>query len=286
MPYREDLDAALAHAEAAERSLEDARKESEADHARIAELEAALARAKRGVQETQSREPRHPPPRVPRDRAKPDKSTQQPWIVMACVGAVLLVGALIAYAVGTQGVKVAVDVSRDLAAARREARGMLPDPVLTSISADLVNPQGVVDLVKYDGSMVTYGFASPSRTAVPAPVGTGPIGAPQPTPQYANCSVSIRYLKDRVKTYSRSGRGTQTCGEPIPTGAPHCSAADVWAEAIRRGAPTNALASLRFSMPAQGSAKTTVAHHDPTWSFSIAGTAFNYTIPDDCPFPR
>jgi len=45
VPYREDLEAALAHADAAERQLEEARKENEADHARIAELEGQLAAA-------------------------------------------------------------------------------------------------------------------------------------------------------------------------------------------------------------------------------------------------
>jgi len=58
MPYREDLDAALAHADAAQRQLEEARKENEADHARIAELEEQLAAAKRGVHETKQRDAR------------------------------------------------------------------------------------------------------------------------------------------------------------------------------------------------------------------------------------
>jgi hypothetical protein len=175
-------------------------------------------------------------------------------------------------------------VTSRLPSARRD--GTSPIPCGTGINADLVNPQGVVDLVKYDGGRVSYLFASPSRTAVPAPVATVPIGAPQPTVQYGDCTVSIRYEKDSVKTYSKSGRGTQTCGEPIPTGAPHCSASDVWAEAIRRGAPTNALASLRLSMDDVKISKAAAARHVATWRFSVAGTAFTYTIPDDCPFPR
>jgi hypothetical protein len=284
MPYREDLDAALAHAEAAERSLEDARKESEADHARIAELEAELARAKRGVEETQSREPRQPPKPVERDSAKPGKPKPLTWMVMASVGAVVAVGAVLALGVSTNGAKATIDVSRDVAAAQREARRTIPDPVLSAISAELVNPQGLVDFAKYDGSSVSYVFASPSRTSVPAPVATGPIGAPAPTVKYDDCSVSIRYLKDRVKTYSRQGRGVETCGEPLPA-AIRCTALDVWAEAIRRGAPTNALASLRLSM-GDVKLKFGPARHVATWRFSIAGTAFDYTIPDDCPFPR
>jgi len=57
MPYREDLEAALAHAESAEQELIAARDENAADHKRIAELEDQLAAAKRGVQQTTRRDP-------------------------------------------------------------------------------------------------------------------------------------------------------------------------------------------------------------------------------------
>lgn len=57
MPYREDLEAALAHAESAEQELIAARDENAADHKRIAELEEQLAAAQRGVQQTTRREP-------------------------------------------------------------------------------------------------------------------------------------------------------------------------------------------------------------------------------------
>jgi hypothetical protein len=283
MPYREDLDAALAHAHAAERALEEARKESEADHARIAELEAQLTAAKRGVERKREREPKEPMSSREHDSGTP--FNEKRVVVFSISLTVLLVGGGIlgVNLMMTRGEKSVVDISRDILDAEREAHKTLPDPVLSAINADLVDPKGIADLTQYPGR-VSYVFVSPSRSAVAAPIPTGPIGAPAPQVKYDDCAVSIRYEKNRLKTYTTQGRGAVSCGEPLP-GPPHCSVADVWAEAIYRGAPQNALASLRLAMRDVRLSNEKSSRHMAAWRFSIAGTVIDYTIPDACPFP-
>jgi hypothetical protein len=283
VPYREDLDAALAHAEAAERKLEEARKEKQADEERIAELEGELAAAKRGVHETKLREPK---PASPKQAASPAKSFIEtsgfsvllPVVILLLLG----LGGLGIRQCGTRGSKDVVDVSGDIVVAKGEALKTIPDPVLTSIRADFVNPAGLADLKAFAGGRVSYVFVSPSRTNVPAPVPTGPIGAPAPNVQYDNCSVSIRYENGRLRTSPTAGRGMGACGEPLASGHPSCSAVDVWSEAIRRGAPSNAVASLRLEMKDVRLPKET-ARHIAAWRFSIADTSVDFTIPDNCP---
>jgi hypothetical protein len=121
---------------------------------------------------------------------------------------------------------------------------------------------------------------------VPAPASSGPVGAPAPTVQYDYCSVSIRYSQDRV-----TSNPIATCGEPLQ-GPPSCTVVEVWNEAIRRGAPSNAVASIRLDMGDVKLPKETTYRHMPVWRFSIAATTgpfdppkalVDYTIPDKCP---
>ena len=55
MAYRDDLEAALAHAEAAERDLDEAKRVHAHDTERIAALEKQLAAAKTGVKKAEER---------------------------------------------------------------------------------------------------------------------------------------------------------------------------------------------------------------------------------------
>jgi len=68
MPYREELEAALARAAAAEQDLADARSENAHDHERIAELEKQLTEARHGVKAAESAPPQEPPKRAKEHR--------------------------------------------------------------------------------------------------------------------------------------------------------------------------------------------------------------------------
>jgi len=305
MPYREDLEAALAHAEAAERQLEAARAENQSEHKRIAELEKQLAAATRGVHETKERDPaskRQDAIKAAREarqaaEAKVDRSSsagnkaKPKWhigLAVAIFGSMPVVFGLVLGPCGPNaGAKDRVNISGDLAGARAKAEGSMPDPELVAIKADYVSPLGVTDLTAY-GGRVSYTFVSPSRLAVPEPVPTGPLGAPAPTVKYETCATEVRYSSGRLRVYETSGRGVATCGEALPT-SPSCTVVDVWNEAIRRGAPSNALASIRLDMRDVKLQGETKSRHIAAWRFSISGssgTVAEYTMPDRCPFGR
>jgi hypothetical protein len=290
--YRDDLEAAIAHADAAERELANARRELAADHERIAELERELEAAKRrrdkadkraaaATERAAKRDPeRTSPAAAPRDPAKPT------WLRAALLWGGILAG-IVALSVGVPWLvrardiptKSVVDLVADEPAARALAQKQLPDPALYEIRADYVDPGGRCDLEQYGGD-VNFKYLSPSRAAVPAPAPTGPIGAPQPTTSWPTCSVEVRYQRSRTRTYWTNGRGEQ-CGQPLPS-PPRCTVVDVWNEAIRRGAPVNALASIRLQM------RTRQKRDRPTWSFQIngpQGRVFEMELFDDeCPW--
>ncbi len=179
------------------------------------------------------------------------------------------------------GVKT-VDIDAALPDATQKALKYLPDPELYMMKADYVPPSGISDLATYHG-YVTYGFLSRTRRDQAAPATAGPIGAPQPSPNYLDCAVDVRYRETSMRYYPTASRG-DPCGEPL-IHPPTCTVKEVWAEAIHRGEPQNALAGIRFEMK---------SHRDddgkyrrvPLWRFSISDqskTVFEMELPDNCP---
>jgi len=178
-----------------------------------------------------------------------------------------------------------VDLTANLADARSKARTVMPDPVLKGIYAQYVNPSGVSDLAAYGGS-VFYKFISPSQTAKPDTSGA-PIGAPVNT-DYPTCAVEIAYRPEGSQFVAIvHGRGFDSCGAALAD-PPSCSVKSVWDEAIRRGAPYNAVATITLD----------TRNHQPTWDFRIEDlntgssryrtstphkVVFQMTLVDRCP---
>jgi hypothetical protein len=279
MAYRDDLQAALEHAESAERELEKARAENAEDEKKIAALEKQLADAKRRLGETEKREQK------PAPKPEPSKSSGSAGGIFVAIGAiVLVVGGAFLFALSSPNTsklgrqlrsKKTVDISRDLAEAQAEAQKYMPDPVLQRIEADYVDPRGITDLEAFGGE-VRYRFTSPSRAKAEAPPHQGPIGAPDPPVTWQTCEVYVTYHKNSMKTSDYQNHG-DACGKPMR--APSCTVAEVWQEALRRGAPQNALAHVRLD----------ARHKGPTWEFRISDRShdvFSMDLPDNCPLVR
>ena len=152
----------------------------------------------------------------------------------------------------------AFDFMAWLPSALAEAKKILPDAQLTRIDAEGVAPDGKAHLDLSDDFTVLYRFVSTSAAPPPADHPKGIKWEPL-------CMVQIIVEADEVMVIPMKGFG---CEKPIPK--PKCSAQEVWAKAIAKGAPdSNAYASLWFGY---GGGK---------WSFSIPDD-FSDTFVDGC----
>jgi hypothetical protein len=281
MAYRDDLEAALAHVESLEEELAEARRASDTDHARIAELERKLASAQTQAQakratgsQARSADVPSAAPSAPQPELKGSPAAR---VVAAIAGCGLFTVVIVALANRPAGPRV-VDIDAEAAKALALARKELPDPVLIGIDGRYVDPQGKSDLVKYHGKVI-YEFYSPSRASVPPPAPNGPIGAPPPQVTWPACAVEVRYRDSGVDTITRADHGG-ACGTPLPS-APRCRVTDVWQEAIRRGAPREALASIRLRAHTRGGRERSM------WQMTISDgthTVFEMEVFDECPF--
>jgi hypothetical protein len=258
MAYRDDLQASLEHVASLERDLEKTRAENAQDHERIAALEKQLAAAQ------QNRGPAAPP-------RKSGSAT-----VIALVFGVIVASGIIAgifFRVGgrSDGVKI-VDLDGELPRATETAKRYVSDPELYKIVADHVASSGIADLATYHGQ-VKYGFLAGPRKATP---GTN----------HADCAVDIRY-RAMTMIYDETPYDGTACRERMP-GPPRCTVREVWAEAIRRGAPQNGLAEIRFEMRTP-SFNTGEIRSKPLWHFAITVAerkVFEMDLPDECPLGR
>ena len=152
----------------------------------------------------------------------------------------------------------AFDFMAWLPSALAEAKKILPDAQLTRIDAEGVAPDGKAHLDMSDDFTVLYRFVSTSAATPPADHPKGIKWEPL-------CMVQIIVEADEVMVIPMKGFG---CEKPIPK--PKCSAQEVWAKAIAKGAPdSNAYASLWFG------------YAGGKWSFSISGD-FSDTFVDGC----
>lgn len=280
MPYREELDAALHRVNATEEELAEARKASDVDHQRIAELERKLAEAqtaeKQAQKENATNDPKTTEPKKEDEApAKPRRRGElSPLGVRLFQGFFVLLflalGSTVVWRVLRRKPMPKVDVSGMLPEARSLARETLPDAVLVSIKAKYVDPRGIDDLASH--GYVDYRFVSPSRAAK--------AGASRSAPA---CAVTISY-NERTKLYRTRfypevtiSNGYETsCGVPLAH-PPSCTANEVWNEAIRRGAPKNGVATY-FALEAS-------SEGEPTWRIDV-DPAYGARFPDRCPFAQ
>jgi hypothetical protein len=224
-----------------------------------------------------------PEPEDPRSRAGSGWSSVS---VVAVGGFVVMAVAGIFVVMSTcrsDGVKT-VDVDAKLLDATLKAAEFLPDPELYQLTADLVPSSGIADLATYRGS-VSYEFLSRTRRDQAEPPPVGPPGAPQPKPKYLDCAVDVTYHSAWTGADPTAGRG-DVCGEPLAHPR-RCTVKQVWAEAIRRGAPANGLAFVRLEMHRwRGDKGKEDSRVVPLWRFSIADQSrsiFSMELPDECP---
>ena len=145
-----------------------------------------------------------------------------------------------------------------LPSALAEAQKILPDAKLTRIDAEGVAPDGKAHLDVSDDFEVLYRFVSESAAQPPPDHPKGVKWEPL-------CMVQIIVEADEVMVIPMKGFG---CEKAIPR--PKCSAQEIWAKAVAKGAPaSNAYASLWFG------------YAGGKWSFSIEGD-FSDTFVDGC----
>ncbi len=242
MPYREDFDAALARAQATQEELDAARAENERDHERIAELEKELAEAKRGVSVAEKAAPAPPPPAPV---AGPSFwSDRGNWVVLVPIVVVgfTIVSSLIHT---SPAAPKPIDFEKERVRAEAAAREKVSDAVLAQEGATAIDRRGMVDLVK---GFATWDFVSAR-------------GGP------TTVHVAFMQGNGRREVLVFDNGAKSAVQDP-----PRCTAADVWAEAIRRGAPSSDLAEVKLESTSSGL----------EWHFWIRKKGFEITIPDAC----
>jgi hypothetical protein len=279
MAYRDDLEAALAHAEAAERELADAKSALDKDEKRIAELEEQLAAARRRTSSMKSAKP-------------PDNAKSG---VYGTVTTGLFIAVIVGFGIGFAFLKQScrqsqrqatlpkpnpvagqpapqntLDVSGAVGAASKMTIAEFSDGVIYRIEADYVDEAGLANL-SYGGD-VTYRFVSPSRAAQPPP-SAAKLGAPV-VDNRQSCRI---YVRASLSRGMRLGSSYNSGCEEIPTGPVQCTVAQIWAKAREAGAPSGALASVNMRTR-NGKRK---------WNLSITDNAthqavFSRDFPDDC----
>ena len=284
MPYREDLDAALARVNACEEELNAARREHQIDRTRVAELEAALAAAKHA-----ERVNRASTRAASSSRPLPEASPGVRWPLV--LGAVLVLGGAAAFGLAlmarsTPVASSTIDVSGALPAAQTVARRTAPDMVLQRLRADNVGLEGSEHFVT-SLSRVDYRFVSltQGRNASPTVLETREsLGASPPSSTDSPCLIDVEYRSSGMRSQVVASRGDASCREALPE-APRCMVVDVWKAALRKGAPTNALASLRLEMSDYQAPGTTSYERAPVWTFTISGantSGFTMKMLDRC----
>jgi hypothetical protein len=184
-----------------------------------------------------------------------------------------------------------LDFAERLAHATRAARAIAPDAELARASINYVSSSGRVELpVQKTGTAdfhkrgIVFDFRSPRIAGKPGP----PDQLGRPTwgnGPGAGCIIELTAGgpgtrgADNMRVRQRDD-STPGCGESIAAG-PRCSLAQVWAIAIARGAPQDALADILFK----------VVDAKPRWKLTITDWSrigasalpdYRYDIPDDC----
>ena len=267
MAYRDELEAALAHATAAEEELATARAELSIDEKRIADLERQLAQAQRKVSQAKDSD------------AGPTASAKRGGILLGLFAiAAIGVGAWFSASFRVKpkaslsdGIAT-FDVSASLPEAVAMARTKLPDAELVSLKARYVSEDGQSQLQYSDGAR--YRFRSSSRAAQPLPrapvLGAPVVDTRQP------CLISV-WVDNNRPLHPSSPTDAGACGDAPPVAPLHCTLAAVWRKALTAGAPRGALADISLD------SKNNVWH----WRLTVTDRAtsrvvYRYDTDDDC----
>lgn len=272
MSYRDELEAARAHATSAEEDLAAARAEISTDEKRIAELEKQLAQAQRRVGQAQD----------DHSNRRADDSSKGGSGASIILG-VLVVSAAVAGALifgptgrsrrfGNAPAGNTFDVSSSLSEATALARAKLPDAELVSMRAHYVTEDGLSQLQFNDD--VRYRFRSPSLANQPAPQASK-LGAP-PVDTRKPCRVSV-WVSSSSALHAGSASDAGNCGDPPPSGPLRCTVANVWQRALMAGAPKDSLADVSLDP------KNRLWH----WKLTVTDRntsriVFRYDSDDDC----
>ena len=164
---------------------------------------------------------------------------------------------------GVVGFPNAVDVVGSL----HGARALTPAEILRNIWAEGVKSDGIIDLNDVSGR-ARYTFQSLE--------GDGPQPAREPgtLPRRHYCGKQTVHLKKEgliadpdVTDYPCPSQVLDPLPEP-----PRCGFAEVWAHAIKQGAPRNRMARIEYYRAKAG----------PAFRFEIPGTAHKFVLYGDC----
>jgi hypothetical protein len=146
--------------------------------------------------------------------------------------------------------------------AEAEAKKIWPDAKLWRIDAQGVYPDGHADVTLAENWEVMYRFISPKHSEPPA-------GTPMGVKKDENCVIYVDVEKEGIRSHVWSW----DCKEEKLIRAPKCTPAQVWAKAIKLGAPAkNAVAELGYRSDFDGNV---------LWYFDI-GDQYSQMIPDNC----
>jgi hypothetical protein len=269
MAYRDDLEAALAHAEAAERELDEAKRMHAHDEERIAALEKQLASAKVGVKKAEAKAPRPKPQREPRGTTGLRGRIYGGFVLFAAASAIAYMPVrdwwLGRVPRGNDNAVMPDDV---MPLAIRRAQSKFPDAELLTMSAPFVDDKGWSRLAY--GGEVSFKFRSPSL-AVQLQPSAPALGAPA-VDSRKPCTVSVWLDKDSGLTVNRPRN--YECGPPMPLPALRCTVRQIRGRARDAGAPAGALATVRLT----SSRKWSVDIEDQTTHYKV----FSRVFPDDC----
>jgi hypothetical protein len=155
-----------------------------------------------------------------------------------------------------------VDPGASLAGARKLTRR----PMLRGIVAEGVKSDGTVDLSEGPGR-VRYTFQSPAGH------GPQPLREPGTLPRQLYCGKQSVLLRKEGLVAERDKPDSGCVSrhiEPLPD--PQCSFKQVWAEALKEGAPGDRFARIEYFRARSG----------PAYRFEIAGTKHRFTLHGDC----
>jgi hypothetical protein len=162
---------------------------------------------------------------------------------------------------GIAGFPAHVDAVASLDAARTLTRR----PLLRGITIAGARSDGTIDVGK-PGSAVRYTFASNRGE------GPQPPRPPGTMPKRVFCGRQTVHVKSdgMVADPDKADAPCIERSDPLPT--PRCGPKDVWAQALKKGAPATSLATVEYVRVQAG----------PAWRFEIPGTPHAFVLYGDC----
>jgi hypothetical protein len=163
---------------------------------------------------------------------------------------------------GIVGFAANVDVLKSLNGARAVTKRRL----LRNITIEGVRSDGTIDLTEGPGR-ARYVFQSPEGE------GAQPPREPGSLPRRHYCGKQTVHLRNEglvadpdITDYPCAAQHADALPEP------RCSLSEVWAHAVRAGAPKNRMARIEYYRSRSG----------PAWKFELPGTPHKYSLYGDC----